>query len=309
MLAYAGPLTTVSLGWVIRAASDRLLIASLLGPAAAGAYSVASGLASRAVGLLLIPISLSTRSLVFVEFKRRGAEGASQLLQQVSGWLLAAGLPVTVVLVCAPGALTSVIVGGELANAAAEILPWTAIGALLAAFLTLHFALSFQVSRRTYWTLLAVIPAAAFDIVANILLLPRFGTVAAGWSMVGSYIVALVLTIRFGRQHFRVPFSMSNALRTAVACVPLAAFLQLEFPPTLDGLALLLGGGASIYVVSALALNVAAGRTHLLRFVGTRGERKARRSDAEPESRQPLQQLVARTTIIVAKRAKNRTIR
>jgi O-antigen/teichoic acid export membrane protein len=267
MLAYAGPLTAVSLGWVILAAADRLLIASILGPAAAGAYSIASGLASQAVGLLLLPISLSTRSLVFVEFDRRGAEAANDLLRKVASWLTAVGLPITVLLVCAPGALTSAIVGDQLAAAAAEVLPWTAVGALLAALLTFHFVLGFQVTHRTKWTLFAVAPAAAFDIVSNILLLPRFGMVAAGWSMVASYAVALALTIRFGRQHFRVPYSFSDALRTAAACVPLAAFLQLEFQPTFGGLVLLLSGGALIYAASALALNVAASRTHLVSWL------------------------------------------
>ena len=267
MLAYAGPLTAVSLGWVILAAADRLLIASILGPAAAGAYSVASGLASRAVGLLLLPISLSTRSLVFVEFDRRGAEAANELLRKVGSWLTAVGLPVTVLLVCAPGVLASAIVGDQLAAAAAEVLPWTAVGALLAALLTLHFVLGFQVTHRTKWTLFAVAPAAAFDIVSNILLLPRFGIVAAGWSMVASYAVALVLTIRFGRHHFRVPFSFLDALRTLAACIPLAVFLQLEFQPTVGGLVLMLGGGALIYAASALAFNVAASRTHLARWI------------------------------------------
>jgi O-antigen/teichoic acid export membrane protein len=267
MLAYAAPLTAVSLGWVILGAADRLLIASILGPAAAGAYSVASGLASRAVGLLLVPISLSTRSLVFVEFDRRGAEAANALLRKVASWLTAVGLPVTILLVCAPAVLTSAIIGDQLAAAAAEVLPWTAIGALLAALLTLHFVLGFQVTHRTKWTLFAVAPAAAFDIVANILLLPRFGIVAAGWSMVASYAVALALTIRFGRRHFRVPFSISDASRTIAACVPLAGFLQLEFQPTFGGLVLMLGGGALIYAASALALDVAASRTHLARWL------------------------------------------
>ena len=267
MLAYAGPLTAVSLGWVILAAADRLLIASILGPPRPAPIRLLRALRFRAVGLLLLPISLSTRSLVFVEFDRRGAEAANELLrtsrQLADGGRTArygsSGL-------CARSP-SSAIVGDQLAAAAAEVLPWTAIGALLAALLTLHFVLGFQVTYRTKWTLFAVAPAAAFDIVSNILLLPRFGVVAAGWSMVASYALALALTIRFGRRHFRVPFSFLDALRTLAACVPLAGFLQLEFQPTVSGLALMLGGGALIYAASALALNVAASRTHLARWL------------------------------------------
>ena len=265
---YGAPLTAVALAYVILAASDRLLIASSLGPAAAGAYAAASGIAGRALNLLLPPIALAIRPQVFIEFNQGGEGPARRLLNRMSGWLIAVGLPVTILFVCVPRSLASVIIGSQLAGAAAEVLPWTAIGALLSAFLTLHFATAFQIARRPKWMLLAVAPAAAFNVLSNMLLLPRFGIVAAGWSMVASYAIALVLAIRFGNRHFRVPFSFSDALRTAAACVPLVAFLQLEFQRTTSGLILLLGGGALVYAASALALNVVHIRSYLMRWLG-----------------------------------------
>jgi O-antigen/teichoic acid export membrane protein len=125
-------------------------------------------------------------------------------MYRMSGWLIAVGLPVTVLFVCAPGPLASLIIGDELAGAAAEVLPWTMVGAFMSVFLTLHFAMAFQIARRTKWMLLAVAPAAAFDILANVLLLPRFGIVAAGWSIVASHAIALLLAIGFGSRHFRL---------------------------------------------------------------------------------------------------------
>jgi O-antigen/teichoic acid export membrane protein len=145
------------------------------------------------------------------------------------------------------------------------VLPWTAAGALLSSFLTLHFAVGFQIAHRSKWMLLTVAPAAALNVLLNVLLLPTYGILAAGWSMVASYAVALMLTIWFGGRHFKVPFSMSDAWRTAIACVPLAAFLQLEFQRTVSSLALMLGGGALVYGAAALALNVAGSRTYLVR--------------------------------------------
>jgi O-antigen/teichoic acid export membrane protein len=261
--AYGAPVTGASLGYMILASSDRLLIAGSLGPAAAGAYGAASGIASRALGLLLPPIAFAIRPQVFLEFSQRGAEPARQLMYRMSGWLIAVGLPVTVLFVCAPGPLALLILGDDLAGAAAEVLPWTVVGAFMSVFLTLHFAMAFQIARRTKWMLLAVAPAAAFDILANVLLLPRFGIVAAGWSIVASHAIALLLAIGFGSRHFRVPFAFSDAWRTAAACAPLVAFLQLEFPRTVSGYILMLGGGALVYAVSAFALNVTNVRSEL----------------------------------------------
>jgi O-antigen/teichoic acid export membrane protein len=103
---------------------------------------------------------------------------------------------------------------------------------------------------------------------SNALLLPRFGIVAAGWSIVAAYAIALALTIRLGNRHFRVPFAFSDALRTAVACVPLVAFLQLDFQRTTSGFILVLGGGALVYAGSAFVLDVVHVRSYLMGRLG-----------------------------------------
>jgi O-antigen/teichoic acid export membrane protein len=267
MWTYGTPIAGVSLLFVMLAASDRLLIASLIGPAAAGAYSAASSIAERAISLLLLPIALAAKPQIFVEYNKGGAEASRRLLKYQSGWLMAAGLPITTLLVCAPETLASIVVGAQLAGMAAEVLPWTGIAALLSCFLSLHFGLAFQIASRTKGMLFAVAPAVALNVVANILLLPAFGVVAAGWSTVAGYSTALLLTIRFGSRHLRVPFSFPDMLRTAAACALLAAFLQLEFSHSLVGVVSMLTGAALIYVVAALAFNAAGSRVILLRWL------------------------------------------
>jgi hypothetical protein len=123
MWSYGTPIAGVSLLFVMLAASDRLLIAGLIGPAAAGAYSAASSIAERAISLLLLPIALAARPQIFVEYNRGGAEASRRLLKRQSGWLMAAGLPITTLLVCAPDKLASLVVGAQLAGVAAEVLP------------------------------------------------------------------------------------------------------------------------------------------------------------------------------------------
>lgn len=253
--------------FAILAASDRLLIASLIGPAAAGAYSAASSIAERAISLLLLPIAFAIKPQIFIEYNRGGAEPLRRLMKRQSGWLMAAGLPIATLLVCAPDTLASIVVGAQLADMTAEVLPWTGIAALLSCFMSLHFGLAFQIASRTKGMFFAVAPAVALNVVANILLLPVFGVVAAGWSTVAGYSIALLLTIRFGNRHLRVPLSVSDMLRTAAACTLLAAFLQLEFSHSMVGVVSMLGGAALVYVAAALAFNAAGSRVILLRWL------------------------------------------
>lgn len=84
--------------FAILAASDRLLIASLIGPAAAGAYSAASSIAERAISLLLLPIAFAIKPQIFIEYNRGGAEPLRRLMKRQSGWLMAAGLPIATLL-------------------------------------------------------------------------------------------------------------------------------------------------------------------------------------------------------------------
>ena len=263
MWAYGAPIAAISFGLTLIAASDRILVATMVGTGAAGAYSAASSLAQRSISLLLLPIALAIRPQIFVEFSKGGAPPAQHLMRLYSSWLLAAGLPITTLLVVAPNAITSVLVGNALAGPAASVLPWTAVSALLSSLLTLHFGLAFEIAHRTKVMLLAVGPAAILNVASNFLLLPIYGMAAAGWSTVLGYAVALLLAVRLGRRYFCVPFSGTAAIRTAAACVPLAAFLNLGFQPSIWGSAFMIIGGAATYVVSALALNVVGCRTYL----------------------------------------------
>ena len=261
--AYGAPLAFVSLVSVILAASDRLLIAALLGTTAAGAYSVAAVIADRSVGLLLLSVTLATKPLVFAAYERGGDAAAHGLLARVAAWVMAAGFPAATLLVFAPLPVARLLVGGGMAPQAALVLPWLGVGALCSGLLALHFALAFQIARRTTWMLAAVAPAAILNLLANLVLLPRHGVIAAGWTTLGSYMVATLLAVWLGRRHFVVPFPGGDALRTAAACVPLALFARLAASATLPQAALALGGSALVYAASAYALDVAGLRTAL----------------------------------------------
>jgi O-antigen/teichoic acid export membrane protein len=260
---YGAPLTAVTLANLMLATADRLLVAYSISPAAAGAYAVAAGIAGRSMVLLLLPIAAATRPHIFMELNRSGKDAARRMLQRMSGWLVAVGLPLAVVFVCVPRLIASTITVGQLAEQAAEVLPWTGIGALLSALLTFHVATAFQLERRTDRLLVAVVPAVALNIGSNLLLLPRFGIAAAGWTMVVSNIVALALALWMGRRFARIPFSFSDAFRTSLACIPLALFLQLEFAATPAGFVAMVSGGALLYAVAAIGLNVVDSRKYV----------------------------------------------
>jgi O-antigen/teichoic acid export membrane protein len=258
--AYGMPLSLVALASYVLAASDRLIVAAMLGPAAAGAYAAASVIADRSITVLLTAGAAATKPLVFAEFERGGPDGARRLLARVAAWMMALAFPAATLLACAPRAVAELLAGRALAPGAALVLPWVAAGALLSGLLALHFGLAFQIARRTRAMVAAVAPAAALNVCANLVLLPRFGVIAAAWTTLGGYAVALAVALWLGRRHFPVPFPPAEAARTAAACVP-AGLFALAASRHAGAPAGVLAGAGAVYACAALALDVAGARS------------------------------------------------
>jgi O-antigen/teichoic acid export membrane protein len=164
------------------------------------------------------------------------------------------GLPITTLLVCSPGPLVALFAGGGLAAEAEAVVPWVAIGSLLGALLSLHFGLAFQLASRTGGMIAVLAPAAILNVVANLLLLPVFGMIAAAWTTVAAYAFALCLSACLGRRHHRIPFPVKDAMISAAACIPLAALLRFAAETSLFGYLLAAGAGAIAYLIALTLL-------------------------------------------------------
>jgi O-antigen/teichoic acid export membrane protein len=253
LAAYGAPLTLASLAGSVLALSDRLLIAMLVSPTAAGVYAVAYAIAERPINLLLLPITLAAKPLVFATFEEEGEAAALRLLGRSAAWIMAIGFPAVTLLICAPAPIARLLIGGGMAADAARIIPWLAVGSLLACLTSLHFSLAFQLKRRTLWMLAAVGPAALLNVAANLILLPLYGMAAAAGTTIACYALSLLLAIAFGRRHLRIPFPRRSLVTSLGACVPLALFLQLDLGTGAMALAQIATGSALVYA-AALAL-------------------------------------------------------
>jgi O-antigen/teichoic acid export membrane protein len=226
LFAYGGPLALAFFAGAALAVSDRLIIAVHLGAAAAGAYAVAFAIADRAINLVVIPVPVAAKPALFAAWESGGEASARPTMERTARWLVLLGFPAATILIFAPEPIARMLAGGGLAEDAARMIPWLAIGSLLSALVTYHFALAFQLARRTGGMLVAIGVPAALNAAANLVLVPRYGIVAAGWTTVGGYALAAALAILIGRRHVRVSFPLRTAALTLLACVPLAALLR-----------------------------------------------------------------------------------
>ncbi|AQR72316.1 hypothetical protein BXU08_00320 [Sphingomonas sp. LM7] len=255
---YGAPLALVSLATTLLALSDRLLLAGLLGPVAVGGYSVGYALAERPLNLVLQPIGLASKPALFKAFETGGIAAARPILERDANWLMLLGFPAAATLIAVPHRIATILVGTDMAAMAAEVMPWVALGTLFSCLAVLHFALAFQLSKNTAWAIAAIAPAAAANIVANLLLIPRYGFVAAAWSTAACYALVLVLMILIGRRHVHVPLPVGALLRATASSLALFAFLTSSGWEGVSGLVQMVVGGAVVYC-TALALTTAMG--------------------------------------------------
>jgi O-antigen/teichoic acid export membrane protein len=226
LFTYGVPLALAFFASAALAVSDRLIIAVHAGPAAAGGYAVAFSIADRLLNLLLLPIPLSMKPALFAAWERDKA-AATELLMQTGRWLMLIGLPVVCALVMVPERIAALIAGPDMARSAASFIPWLAVGSFLAALLTLYFSLAFQLTRKTRRMTGVVGIPAILNVVVNLWLVPRYGAIAACYTTVAAYALALILAITMGRREVMVPLPLKAMFQALLISAALAVCLTL----------------------------------------------------------------------------------
>jgi O-antigen/teichoic acid export membrane protein len=183
-------------------------------------------------------------------------------LMALLGFPAAAGL----VLVSEPAA--RVLIGPEIALAAASIMPFIAVAGLMNGIMTYYFHEAFVLGRQPRVMATVMLTAAAGNLVLNLILIPHLGIMGAA--------IATVLDLwrGFDRLHHHWPAHLCLASpawrlgpRRARNGIMAMAILALPaFETAFMELAVTILAGALSYGVAAVALNVADSRTYLAKL-------------------------------------------
>lgn len=264
---YGMPLAvTFGLGLVINSA-DRFLIGALIGTDAAGQYAVGYDFAHQAIGMLMIAVNLAAAPLVIKGLESEGEQVARQRMESNAIALCGIGFPSAVGLAMVAPNVSALFIGDEFQATAAILIPWIAVGALLAGLKAFYFDLSFQLGKRTQQQVLVVVVAGVVNLALNLWWIPLFGLLGAAYATVVAYGVALYLSWLLGRRIFPVPLPMGQIGRIVLATLGMI-FVLLPVINQQGPVALLyqvvLGG--VVYSLLILLMNVANCRSHARRI-------------------------------------------
>lgn len=257
LLAYGWPLAAnYGLAYVVNF-SDRLLLASLAGVAAAGVYSASYDLTQQTVLVIMMVVNTAAFPLVATALERRGSEAARDQLRVHIEVLLALGLPATVGFAVLAPNLSRTLLGQEFRAGGAVLAPIVAFAVFLAGIKAYYFDLAFQLGRRTTRQPWITAVAAILVTILNLLWIPTYGARGAAWATVAAFVVALGLSVAWGRTSFALPWPAARLGRVVVATAAMAAaLLPIRAYEGAMMLGLQVGVGALVYCGAAFALNI-----------------------------------------------------
>ncbi len=263
--AYGLPLSMSLMMSLALATTDRFVLAGYLNEAAVGAYHAGYSLSSRTLDVMFIWFGMAGQPACIAALERGGREALRRTARDQASVMILIALPASVGLMLVASPLAHFMVGPALADKAATVTPWIAVGAFLSGMTTYYFNTAFTLARRTRRLFVAIAIPAAANLMLVLLLVPRFGLNGAMWATAASYGVGMAASIALIPTDAALPIPWITLCKAGAGAAAMA--LVVSRIPGGGGLSELLlksAVGAVVYGVVALVLDAGGARGRFL---------------------------------------------
>lgn len=272
LFSYGMPLVPVGVaGWAL-IVLDRFVIGHYRSAAEVGVYAVAYGLADKIMQLATQPLLLTMTPSLTQAYETQGQKLAEQMQSHFTRYFALLTLPMLVGLGAASRTFMDVFTGPQYRSAFA-VLPVVAAGSMLGSLANIA-GTGLGMHKRTKLIMGNTVAAAAFNLGLNVMLVPRFGYMAAAWDTLAAYSLLLLLTWAQSRRYMRWLIPWGPLARVAMAAAGMGAAvygMSLVMRPTLPSLLAEIVAGVVAY---PLLLMVFGGvRPEERAFLGELGRR------------------------------------
>jgi O-antigen/teichoic acid export membrane protein len=264
MFRFGLPMSVNFFAIVIVDVADRFMIGGLLGADHVAPYAVAYELVQQSIGPIMNVLFLATFPIIVQVLEVEGDESARIRLRTLGCGLIGIGLPAVFGVAVLSGEISEVVFGSSFRQDAGRIMPWLAVAIFLGCFKNYFVDVVFQLRNVSKYQGYIAAFMATVNVVLNLLLLPRYGVIAAAWSTFAAFAVGLLLSWCIAKTLFPLPSVGKNFLGAAAASALMAIVLYML--PLMNGVIWLLAKivlGIFIYSALAWILNVANCRNYL----------------------------------------------
>jgi O-antigen/teichoic acid export membrane protein len=225
MFNYGFPLVATNIASWLLTYADRYILQIYRGSGEVGLYSISHSLADQSIQLVVALMVLSSAPVVMKTWEEKGPEETRKLLSDITRYYLIIVMPVFVGI-----SLLSKQVVGLLASKSFfeghAIMPYVAGSILLYGFQR-NYQLGLLFYKKTKIIMILIILSAILNVGANLIFVPRFGFVAAGFNKMAAYVLYTILIIVVSRHYFQWKFPFAALFKVTAACLVLMVIVVL----------------------------------------------------------------------------------
>ena len=289
MVRFGVPMALSGAVFALSAALDRLIVSGYLGEAAAGVYGASADLVRQILVFPAVAIASAVFPMAIRSLTEGGRAAVDAHLIKSAELLLAVVTPAAVGLAIVAPNVASLILGSEFHDAAATLIPILVFASLFQTISTQFVHVSFHLAKKP--RLMAVQGAGnlAVNVVAMVVLVPRFHLVGAAWALVLAEGAGVVFGYLLGMRAHRLPLALLPFLKVAMAVVAMAlatTYVEWHAPTRpIWNLTLTVATGVIVYAAVAFAIDLADVRSSLIG--------RARRAVSRPGEKERAAELAA----------------
>jgi O-antigen/teichoic acid export membrane protein len=228
-LAYGLPLLPHGLASWTLGLSDRLILERYVPMSEVGLFQLGAQLAS-ALTIAAQAVNTAWLPFLFRTHKERGLAAAPELARLVTYYaFMLVWVDLGLVLLCRHAIL---LLASSAYQPASRVIPWLSAGLLLNGLYLIPVSFLFLTSR-TRWIPLGTIASGAVAVGLNLLLVPRWGVLAPGWSSIAGNLVLLAIIWAAARRAYPLPYEYGRIgilLASGAALFGVGACIRLESP-------------------------------------------------------------------------------
>ncbi|AVO44836.1 lipopolysaccharide biosynthesis protein [Phreatobacter cathodiphilus] len=272
MLGFGIPMAMSGGVFALHAALDRLLVAALLGDAAAGVYGAAADLVRQIILFPALSVASAVVPLAIRALAEEGPAAADIHLTRSGELLLAVVMPAVVGLAIVAPHFAALILGPEFRDIAAVLIPILVFAWLFQTISQQFVQISFHLAKKPSLMVAHGTAILVANVVGMAVLVPAFGLKGAAWSLVLAEAVGVAAGYALSRRAHPLPFAWRPVIRVVAAVLVMAAptvvIARAGATGDLAVFATAVVTGVVTYAAAALALDVAGVRSAMMHRIG-----------------------------------------
>lgn len=270
---YGLPLTLAGLSVAVYSASDRLIVAYLLGRDAAGIFGVAADLPRQFMVMIASSVAAATVPLVFRSLSENNSATTRERLTESLELLLVVVAPVAVWLALAADLVAGTLVGIDFRAGVSALLPILVLARFFGIANQFYVQISFQLAERPFMLAAQSFLTLVVSVILMFALIPAYGLYGGALATLATEAIGLLVALVLMRRAHPVPFEPNRLAGVAVSVAAMAAAILVARSQAggtgLVSLVIVSLAGGLAYAAAAWLLNVANVRTLSLRFLRT----------------------------------------